>query len=97
MKKIASKSTSLNFRLKNYSKKGGKKHRNRQLQRIYKFIKYCDCPPDQIGNRHVTKFFEDNIMAQSTKRDYYYAIKLLWHMLGRNKNPKKPKVLEDCL
>ena len=45
----------------------------------------------------MTKFFEDNIMAQSTKRDYYYAIKLLWHMLGRNKNPKKPKVLEDCL
>ncbi|WP_041656266.1 hypothetical protein [Marinobacter nauticus] len=95
MKKVPSKSNTLNFRLKSYAKKGGKKHRHRQVQRVYKFLKYCGCPADQIGNRHVRKFFEDNFMAQSTKRDYYYAIKLLWLMLGRQKNPDKPKELEN--
>jgi hypothetical protein len=43
----------------------------------------------------VRKFFEENFMAKSTKRDYYYAIMLLWHMLGRYKNPDKPKEMKD--
>ncbi|MFL4056799.1 hypothetical protein, partial [Pseudomonas aeruginosa] len=42
------------------------------------------------GKKHVHKFFEEKNFAPSTARDYWYAIKTLWELMGRVGEPPKP-------
>jgi hypothetical protein len=39
----------------------------------------------------VHEFFEQKNFASSTARDYWYAIKQLWELMGRVGEPPKPK------
>lgn len=43
---------------------------------------WCGCQPEQIGKRHVHEYLEQS-MAETTRRDHYYAIRLLWEMMRR--------------
>lgn len=73
-----------------HSAKGGKTHRRRQLRRIEEFVRWCGCPPAQIGKRHVYQFLEAKRYSPITARDYWYAISLLWRFSGRQGKPPKP-------
>ena len=74
--------------------KGGKTHRRRQLRRIEEFVQWCGCPPAQIGKRHVYEFLEAKTDRPTTARDYWYAIALLWRVLGRPGKPPKPSLAQ---
>ena len=81
--------------LKLHASKGSKKSRRRQLNRVRNFVRYCGCDPRQIGARHVHQFFAERDYAATTARDYWYAIALLWRVLGRHSLPPKPAILRD--
>ncbi len=74
-----------------YAAKGGKKSRRNTVARIERFIEYSKCRPEQVGKRHVYEFFEGNALSETTARDYWYALKHLWEMLGRDGEPPKPR------
>lgn len=86
----------LKHRLNLYARKGGKKSRRHTVARIERFLLACHCPPEQIGRRQVHEFFERNAFARTTARDYYYAIRLLWRLLGRGGVPPAPKSLKQA-
>ncbi len=76
-----------------WAAKGGKTSRRRTLKRINAFYEACQVKhPAQIGKKHVYDFLNQD-MADSTRRDYWYAIRQLWKQLGRN-DPPKPKRIE---
>ncbi|MDD5387963.1 MAG: hypothetical protein PHD37_01355 [Gallionellaceae bacterium] len=53
---------------------------------------WCGCQPEQIGKRHVHEYLEQS-MAETTRRDHYYAICLLWEMMGRPTPPSNSAVV----
>lgn len=73
-----------------YAAKGGKTSRRNTVARIERFLEFCQCHPEQVGRRHVHEFFEKSALSKTTARDYWYAIKTLWGMLGRDGEPPKP-------
>lgn len=73
-----------------YRRKGGKTSRRNTAARIERFIAFVGQPPEQIGKRHIYEFYEQQQFAQSTERDYHYALCQLWRMLGRPGEPPKP-------
>lgn len=83
-------SMKLRHRLNQYGAKGGKTSRRRQVKRIQRFIIWCGCQPEQIGKRHVHKFFAHHQFAPTTERGYWYAIRLLWQLIGRKGDPPWP-------
>ncbi|MBK1885628.1 hypothetical protein [Marinobacter sp. DY40_1A1] len=85
----------LYLRLSNYQKKGGKSGRAEEVRKVKLFIKYCGCPPAQIGKRHVKTFFNEKNYSPSYTRDYYYALGFLWEQLGRSSKPPKPPIIKD--
>lgn len=85
----------LHHQLKLHASKGSKRSRRRQVNRVRNFVRYCGCDPRQIGARHVHQFFAERDYAVTTARDYWYAIALLWRVLGRHSLPPKPVVLRD--
>ena len=80
----------LRHRLNQHAAKGGKTSRRRQVKRIYEFVDWCKCSPEQIGKKHVHQFFAKHEFAVSTERDYWYAIRLLWRLIGRSSDPPRP-------
>jgi hypothetical protein len=89
-------SRELNHKMHLYKSKGGKVSRKRNIERMKEFIAWCSCSPHQTGKRHVYKFFDEKKFAPSTERDYWYAIKTLWELMGRDGMPPKPsKQRED--
>ncbi len=82
-------------KLKLYKAKGGKLNRKRTVYRLNTFLNYCDKRgkkrPEEIGKKDVYNFFkEKNNLAKSTKRDYWYAIRVLWQFLDRPNDPPYP-------
>lgn len=82
----------LNHKLHLYKSRGGKTSRRRAVSRMKEFIDWCKCPPHQTGKRHVHQFFDEKKFAPSTARDYWYAIKTLWELMGRSGEPPKPDI-----
>ena len=90
----------LEFELIMHTRKGGKKSRLRQCERIRQFLIFCKVEgkvkgPDQIGRKHVWEWYEytqnsKTKLADSTLRDRYYAVCYLWQLLGRNVPPPFP-------
>ncbi len=79
--------------LNQHACRGGKTARRRQVRRVEQFVKWCGCPPAQIGKRHVNEFLEVKKYSKSTTRDYWYAIDLLWRITKRKGQPPKPNYL----
>lgn len=74
-----------------HARKGGKTARRRQLRRVEAFVRWCACDPQQIGKNDVYAFFRaHDYFAETTRRDYWYAVRLLWRAVGRPKDPPKP-------
>ena len=76
-------------KLNQYARRGGKTSRRRTVERIEAFVAWCGCRPEQIGRRQVHAYLE-RPMAETTRRDHYYAIRQLWAMLGRPVPPPMP-------
>lgn len=81
-------SPELRHQLNLYAARGGKTSRRRTVERIEQFVIWCGCRPQQIGKRHVHQFFEAHRFAVSTARDHWYAIRVLWRLLGRGEPPR---------
>lgn len=78
-------------RLNLHARKGGKITRRRQVKLAESFAAWCGCDPRQIGKRHVWQYFEAHgHLAPTTKRDHWYAIRLLWQAMGRVGDPPRP-------
>lgn len=84
-------SRELDHKLKLYAAKGGKTSRRATVRRVRHFIDACQRPAEQIGRRQVYEFFEQQRFSPTTQRDYYYAIALLWRLLGRSGEPPRPR------
>lgn len=83
-------SPQLRHKINTHKRKGGKKSRRAEAERIERFIKWCRCPPEHIGRKHVHIFFAEKRFAPTTARDYFYAIRKFWGMLGRKGGPPRP-------
>lgn len=83
-------SRGLDHRLKLYAAKGSKASRRATVRRVRRFIDFCQRPAEQVGRRQVHEFYEQNAFSPSTQRSYYYAICLLWRLLGRSRKPPMP-------
>lgn len=85
------KTDELEYQLSVHARKGGKITRRRQIKRVRNFLVFCRSKgvkgPDQIGKSHVWQWYEENVWSESAQRDHYYAISLLWKLLGRGKPP----------
>jgi hypothetical protein len=86
----------LEHRLRLHCRKGGKTSRRRQADRLRQFLDFCRSTgvkaPDQVGRRHVYEWYESlPSAAPATLRDRYYAVRLLWEILGRAGDPPKPR------
>lgn len=86
----------LRHKLNLYARKGGKRSRRRQVERIELFVEWCHRPAEQIGRRQVHEFFEAQKFAPTTARDYFYAICQLWVLLDRAGKPPRPPSLESA-
>lgn len=84
-------SRELDHRLKRYAAKGGKTSRRATVRRVRSFITFCQRPAEQIGRQQVYEFFEHHQLSPTTQRDYYYAIVLLWRLVGRSGDPPRPR------
>lgn len=78
--------------LRQHARKGGKTSRRRQVDRIQQFLKFCATKgvraPDQIGKRHIHEWYEESHLSESTLRDRFYAVSLLWEWMGRGQPPR---------
>jgi len=76
----------LAFQLRRRARQGGKTSRRRQVLRVWQFLRWAEQrgvnAPQQIGKRHVHQWLAEEVSAD-TRRDRYYAVRLLWQMLGR--------------
>lgn len=80
----------IQHQLRLHATRGGKTSRRRQVKRAEQFISWCGCDPRQIGRGHVHRYFRAQGLAPSTARDHWYAIRLLWQVLGRPSDPPGP-------
>lgn len=80
-------------RTHSYVRHGGKQHRRRTVKLLINILneivrKEQIKAPEQVGKAHVHRHYARNShLAKTTLRDHYYAIKLLWGLLGRTQNP----------
>ena len=77
------------FQLHQHARKGGKQHRRRQVQRVWRFLRWAGVPAHNTSRRHVHEFYRQ-CQSETTKRDYYYALRLMWRALGREGEPPAP-------
>ncbi len=81
----------LDYLLTSWGRKGGKISRRRQIKRVRQFLDFCRTQgvrgPDQAGNRHAYEWYREVALAEATLRDRYYAMRLLWTLLGRGDPP----------
>ncbi len=81
----------LEYLLVSHCRKGGKVSRRRQADRVRQFLSFSRQRgvrgPDQIGTRHAYEWYAEAGLADTTLRDRYYAVGLVWQFLGRGKPP----------
>lgn len=80
----------IQYALHQHARKGGKTARRRQVKRVEEFVSWCGCDPRQTGRGHVQRYFAARGFAPTTERDHWYAIRLLWRVMGRPVDPPKP-------
>ena len=79
-----------------FGRRGGKGNRRLQKQRIAVFISYCAekwglKSLGQLGRKHVQNFYISRFdLSYKTKCHYFYALKILWKLLGKIDQPPKP-------
>jgi hypothetical protein len=80
----------LKHKLHGYRAKGSKESRARTVKRVYQFLEYCRTrggkTPDQIGRKLVYQWLSEDI-AQTTRRDRFYALRLFWRLMDRGEIP----------
>jgi hypothetical protein len=82
-----------------FGRRGGKANRKLQKQRLAVFVSYCSekwglKSLGQLGRKHVENFFISRWdLSTKTKSHYYYAIRVLWVLLGKVELPPKPNIL----
>lgn len=82
-----------------FGRRGGKDNRRLQKQRLTVFISYCASAwglksLGQLGSKHVEQFFVSRWdLSAKTKHHYWYAIRILWQLLGKVELPPKPVIL----
>ena len=86
-----------------YLRHGGKTSRRAMVQRL---ITICEeiqsyeagvkLPP-QIGKAHIHRYWHrQQRLSPVTLRDHFYALRLLWDLLGRTgEPPRPPKIYEN--
>lgn len=83
-----------------FGRRGGKSNRRLQKKRLAVFIKYCAekwrlKSLGQLGKNHVQQFFISRYdLSYKTKTHYWYALKILWKLLGKIDQPPKPIILQ---
>jgi|AntDeeMinimDraft_4_1070355.scaffolds.fasta_scaffold02075_6 hypothetical protein len=78
------------FQLHQHARKGGKTHRRRQIQRVWRFLRWAGVPAQNVSRRQINEFYRTQCPNSTTARDYYYAMRLMWRALGRNGDPPYP-------
>lgn len=79
-----------------FQAKGGKLNRKRTIYRLNTFLNFCSknrgkTTPYEVGKKDVHLFFKNKSnLTQSTKRDYWYSIRVLWNILNRPSDPPWP-------
>lgn len=78
-----------------YARKGGKKNRHQQVQRMLKFAEFCASEGanslGQVGSRHVINYWRSNRdLSDSTLYNHWLAIRTLWELAGKAKEPPPP-------
>lgn len=82
-----------------FGRRGGKGNRRLQKQRLSVFVSYCASKwglksLGQLGRKHVENFFISRWdLSDKTKSHYWYAIRVLWVLLGKADLPPKPQSL----
>lgn len=82
-----------------FGRRGGKANRRLQKQRLTVFITYCSekwglKSLGQLGRKHVENFFVSRWdLAPKTKQHYWYALRILWVLLGKVELPPRPVIL----
>lgn len=84
--------------LRLHAARGGPQSRRRQVMRARQWLAWCRAhgvrQPDQIGRRHVWEWYRaDGPLSAATMRDRYYAVRLVWRLLGRGERPPQPAAL----
>lgn len=71
-----------------YARKGGKAARRKQVARIEALGDWCKKPLEQIGKKDIYDYWRANAeLSDDTRRDHYYAFKILWEILDRTGLP----------
>jgi hypothetical protein len=79
-----------------FGRRGGKQNRRLQKQRLSVFVTYCASnwslkSLGQLGKKHVENFFVSRWdLTAKTKSHYWYALRVLWELLGKAELPPKP-------
>ena len=82
-----------------FGRRGGKGNRRLQKQRLSVFVSYCAASwglksLGQLGRKHVENFFISRWdLSPKTKQHYWYALRVLWLLLGKVDLPPKPQSL----
>lgn len=72
-----------------YAKKGGKKNRHMQSNRMLAFAEFCEQEgvqnAQEVGKRHVLRYYRTlSELSDSTKLQHYYAIRTLFELLEKD-------------
>lgn len=83
-----------------YLRHGGKTARRAMVRRLNNILLDIQQhepgvkKPESIGRAHIHRYYSRfSHLADSTIRDHYYALVLLWEWLGRSGAPPKPNTL----
>lgn len=81
-----------------YVRHGGKTSRRATVRRLIAVLRDIQRheqgvnTPAVVGRAHIHRYYERHShLAESTKRDHYYAVQFLWRLLDRTGNPPKPR------
>lgn len=76
-----------------FQRHGGKKNRRNVVLLINRIANFSGVTHiDQIGKNHINRFYvAHSHLSDRTLRNYYYAMRHLYQMLGRSGLPPMPK------
>lgn len=71
---------------------GGKKNRRNVVAMINRVCEFSDIHHvEQLGKKQIIAFYKSHKhLSHTTLRNYFYAMKLLYKMLGRKGDPPEP-------
>lgn len=78
-----------------YAKKGGKKNRGLQSNRMLVFAQFCEQEgvqnAQEVGRRHIIRYYKTlSELSDSTKLQHYYALRSLFELLEKDSHIPKP-------